>query len=743
MSASPPPDGGRAPEEEGRAPDPTAADAGRSGPGVLLDVDRDQVAWLTFDLPGSKVNLLRTDVMQALDRQLGVLESTIATGRVVALVVRSGKSGTFIAGADVGEIAEITDREDARRKSREGQRIFRRLERLTVPTIAAIDGQCLGGGTELALACGYRIASDRDSTRIGLPEIRLGILPGFGGTVRLPRLCGIRNALPMILTGRAASSARARRIGLVDRVVGHHRFEEGVREFVAEVLSGRREPGGYDRSLPERLLEETVPGRKILFSMARKRAHKEAEGRYPAPLEALAVVEETYGMQIDRALEVEADALAELSQTLVSRNLVRLFLLQQKTKKAVGSERLESRREVRKAAVLGAGVMGGSIAELIAAHDVPVVLKDIDREALDEGLRHAHELLEKAGEKGVIQAEQVGLKFALIHGTLEYEKFDEVDLVIEAVVERMPVKKTVLQESEERMPEEAVFATNTSSLSVTELASAARRPERVVGLHFFNPVHRMPLVEVVRAEGSSPEAVAAAFGFALDLGKTPVLVEDGPGFLVNRVLGPYLNEAGYLLEEGATVQQVDRVLLEFGLPMGPCRLLDEVGFDVAKHVAGQLEEAFGSRMASSPIVGLLTEEGRLGKKNGRGFYHYEKGRQKGVDREVARLLARRAGDRRVSDAEIRRRCLYPMVNEAAHALADGIVAGPGEVDVAMVTGTGFPPFRGGLLRWADQEGLERIAEGLQELEKEHGERFAPAASLLEMAESGRTFTELP
>lgn len=726
---SDPPRDGRAPVEED------------SDPGISLEVDRDQVAWLTFDLPDSKVNLLRSSVMEALDRRMAALESTIATGRVVAVVVRSGKPGTFIAGADVREIAEIEGRHDAYLKSREGQRIFRRLERLTVPTLAAVDGLCLGGGTELILACDHRIASDRDATQIGLPEVRLGILPGFGGSVRLPRLCGIRNALDMILTGRSVSSRKARRIGLVDEVARHDRFEEEARSFLREILSGRAGRGGRRKPLSERLLEETVPGRKLLFSMARKRTEKEAGDQYPAPLRALEVVERTYGRQLDRALELEAQALAELSQTEESRNLVRLFLLQQRTKRAIPAERLEARRRVEKTAVLGAGVMGGSIAELIAAHDVPVTLKDIEQEALDEGLRHAHELLKKAGAKGVIGAEKVGLKFALIRGTLEYEKFDDVDLVIEAVVERMPVKQTVLKECEERIPESSVFATNTSSLSVAELASAARRPERVVGLHFFNPVHRMPLVEVVRAEASSPEAVATAFGFALDLGKTPVLVEDGPGFLVNRVLGPYLNEAGFLLQDGAGVQQIDRAMLAFGMPMGPCRLLDEVGFDVAEHVARELEAALGPRMAPSPIVGLLTREGRLGRKNDRGFYQYDRGRQKGVDREVGHLLARSSGDRSITDEEIRNRSLYPMVSEAAHAIADGIVTGPGEVDVAMVTGTGFPPFRGGLLRWADREGLSRIVETLRALEQEHGERFAPASLLLEKAESGRTFTD--
>jgi 3-hydroxyacyl-CoA dehydrogenase/enoyl-CoA hydratase/3-hydroxybutyryl-CoA epimerase len=708
---------------------------------VDLKVDLDHIGWLSFDLPGSSVNLLTAEVMREMDHRLGELESHIATGKLAAVVVISGKPGTFFAGADVREIVALEDVEDARNKSREGQRIFRRLERLTVPTIAAVDGLCLGGATELALACDYRIASDRPQTRIGLPEIKLGIVPGFGGCVRLPRLVGIQRALRMIVSGSAVNAERARRMGLVDRVANYERFEAAVADFVREALEGQVERHPPRLSLAGRLLENSGPGRQVLFSTARRQTAKRTDGRYPAPLRAISVVQATHGKPIDQALPIEAEALAEMSQTDVSRNLVRIFLLQQAAKRSLPAEQLDRRAKVEKAAVLGAGVMGGSIAELIAAHDVPVVLKDIDREALDDGLRHASALLKKGGERGVFEPEEVGLKFALIHGTLTYEKFDDVDLVIEAVVERMPVKQTVLRETEERASDDCVFATNTSSLSVAELASAAARPGRVVGLHFFNPVHRMPLVEVVRIEGVSDEALATAFGFTIDLGKTPVLVADRPGFLVNRLLTPYLNEAGYLLEEGTAVEDVDGALLEFGMPMGPCRLLDEIGFDVAEHVAHEMEAAFGRRMQASPVVSLLRQEGRLGKKNARGFYAYTRGRQQGVDREVATTLSGRGGDPPPGTNEIQRRCLYSMVNEAAFTLAEDVVDSAGTLDLAMVMGTGFPPFRGGLLRWADGEGIQTIVEALREYQRRLGPRFAPASLLTEMAASGRTFTE--
>ncbi|MDH3732703.1 MAG: 3-hydroxyacyl-CoA dehydrogenase NAD-binding domain-containing protein [Gemmatimonadota bacterium] len=704
---------------------------------IALDIDSDKIAWLTLDQSDSRVNLLGSATMGFLDQRFSELESRIATGQPVAIVIRSGKPGTFIVGADVREFGEVSSAAEARARSHEGQRIFQRLSRLTVPTIAAIDGSCMGGGTELALACDWRIASDRSSTKIGLPEVKLGIIPAWGGCVRLPRLIGIQRALRMILRGDGSAASKAKRWGLADRVFPADGFEEHLRKFVVDIVLGQVERSPRAQSFRDRLLEGTGPGRTLLFNRARKEAVKTSGGHYPAPLEAIDVIEKSLDLSLDDALAVENEGLARMAETEASRNLVRLFLLGQAARRALPEDVLNDASETKRVAVLGAGIMGGGIAELVAAHDVPVVMKDIDQGSLDAGLHHASDLLRKAGDRGIFAAEEVGLKFALIHGSLEYDGFDDVDLVIEAVVERMPVKQQVLRECEEHLPAHAVFATNTSSLSVTELASASGRPAQVVGLHFFNPVHRMPLVEVVRADRSSDAALACAFRFVGDMGKTPVLVADRPGFLVNRLLGPYLNEAGYLLEQGAPVAEVDRVLTEFGMPMGPCRLLDEVGFDVAQHVAREMERAFGERMKPSAVVGLLTEDGRLGRKNGRGFYSYPKGRQAGVDREVGRLLAAKGS---VSADDIRDRCLFLLVNEAVHALADEVVGTPGDVDLAMVMGTGFPPFRGGILQWADTIGAPRIRDRLLEFESAHGPRFAPAPGLKELADIDGSFT---
>ena len=704
---------------------------------LRLEIDADKIAWLIFDAPDSQVNLLNLQVMQHLDRHLADLESRIATGHPIAVVIWSAKPDTFIAGADVNEIAEIEDEEDGRRKSAMGQRIFNRLGRLGIPKIAAIRGACLGGGTELALACDWRLASDAPATTIGLPEIKLGLIPGFGGSVRLPRLIGIQRALSMILTGRSLSASHAYRYGLVDQVFEDAGFQHSVAQVALDAVLGRVERVLPHETARDRFLENTGLGRRLLFRGARKRVRNASGTRYPAALKAIDVIEETLDLPIDEALAIEAEALGEVATTDVCRNLVRLFRGGRAANKTFAPEIAAQQRDVTKVAVLGAGVMGGGIAELAAAHDIPVILKDIDREALDVGLRHANELLQKAGKRGIIAPEEVGLKFALIHGTLDYERFGDVDIVIEAVVERLRVKQQVLRDVEAELPPHAVFATNTSSLSVTELGRAAARPDRVVGLHFFNPVHRMPLVEIIRGESSSDAALATAVRLARRLGKTPVLVADRPGFIVNRLLAPYLNEVGFLLNDGADVVGIDGTLKAFGLPMGPCRLLDEVGFDVAAHVAKEMARAFGDRMRPSAALETLTGLGRLGKKNDRGFYTYSD-REERVDREVSRAFGSGGGG--VRPEEIIDRCLLISVNEAMYALEEGVVAGPGDVDLAMVLGTGFPPFRGGPLAWAESRGVGVVRDRLLELQERHGDRFAPAPGLEKLAHANGSFT---
>jgi 3-hydroxyacyl-CoA dehydrogenase/enoyl-CoA hydratase/3-hydroxybutyryl-CoA epimerase len=705
---------------------------------LTLELPGDGVAWLVFDRPGARVNLLSRDVLARLDAFLAELEARAADGSVRALIVRSGKAGTFIAGADVGEIRGVRSVEEGAAASRDGQRIFRRLELLSIPTVAAVDGICLGGGTELILACGHRIASDRPETRIGLPEVRLGILPGFGGTTRLPRLIGLKEALPLILTGNPVSARKAQRIGLVDEAVPTPVLYERAESIARESAEGGPRPNRR-RSLPSRVLDESAPGRALLLSQARKRVLAETRGHYPAPLVALDTLARSAGAPLERAFEYEALALGQLIATPVSKNLIHVFELMEAAKKA--SPRGAAARTVERVGVLGAGVMGGGIAQLLASRAVAVRLKDIRADAIAHGLRHARTLYDRAVKRGRMKRREAEQHMNRIAPTLDYSGFGNVDLVIEAVVERMDVKKEVLREVESRVKIGCVLTTNTSSLSVTEMQSVLRRPQDFCGMHFFNPVHRMPLVEVIRGAHTSDEAVATVFSLARALDKTPVIVNDGPGFLVNRILAPYLNEAGWLLAEGASIESIDEALLDFGMPMGPLRLLDEIGLDVARHAAAVMHEAFGERMRPAPPLAALAATPLLGRKGGRGFHTYEDDRETGVNEAVYAQLGAAVprARREIAAEEIRARTILPMINEAARILEEGIVRSAGDVDVGMITGTGFPPFRGGLLRHAESMGLPVVLARLESFARTHGERFEPARLLRDLVHGGRAF----
>jgi 3-hydroxyacyl-CoA dehydrogenase/enoyl-CoA hydratase/3-hydroxybutyryl-CoA epimerase len=705
---------------------------------LTLEYGSDGVASLVFDNPDRKVNILTTPVMERLDALVGEIESAAAEGRARALVVRSGKDGSFFAGADVDEIAGITDPEEGRAKAAQGQAVFERVHALPIPTVAAVDGVCLGGGTELILACDVRIASDRPETRIGLPEIRLGILPGFGGTTRLPRWIGLIAASDIILAGKAVDARKAQKIGLI-----HERMHPGVlyerAEEIARTMAAGGDPPERNRpGLAARLMEATPLGRSIILKQARKQVMKQTKGQYPAPLKAIEVMQRSAGKSMEKALAIEAKALGELVVTDESKNLIHVFHLMEGAKKA-GPD--AEARPVERVAVLGAGVMGGGIAQLLSYKGIEVRLKDIDRGALSTGLKHARAMFDKLVKRRKLRQREAEDRMNAISPTLDYAGFATTDLVIEAVVERMNVKKSVLRETEEAVRDDTILTSNTSSLSISEMATALARPENFAGMHFFNPVHRMPLVEIIRGEASSQEAVATVFELTRTLGKTPVIVNDGPGFLVNRVLTPYLNEAGFLLGEGASIAEVDEALLDFGMPMGPFRLLDEVGLDIARHAGETMHEAFGERLAPSPALVGLEDTDRLGRKNEKGFYVYEHGRDQHPDPDIYKELEAIVGEerRQVPAREIVDRCVLPMINEAARILEEGIARSPGDVDLAMITGTGFPPFRGGLLRYADHVGLKTILAKLESFERSHGARYEPAPLLRRKAEAGEGF----
>ena len=719
-----------------------AEDRDPNDPHPSLQIDEHGIGWLILDDPKRRMNVLTEAVMRRLAALVEEAKRLVAAGQIRALVVASGKLDSFIAGADVDAIALIDDPTEGETASRLGQAIFMDVERIDVPTVAAIHGVCLGGGTELALACRFRVASDSPKTRIGLPEVQLGIIPAWGGTTRLPRLVGLQAALPILLTGEPVSASRARRIGLVDEVLPAPGFRDRVREWTRAVADGRT-PSRRRRPLLKRLVEDAAPGRRLILAAAHRGVQAKTGGNYPAPLLLLAVLKGGLGASVDESLSIEAAAAGELISGDISKNLIHLFHLRERAKKETGTAPGIQAHRVNQAAVLGAGVMGGAIAQLLAYKGIRVRMKDVHHEAVAGGLRHARTLFDAAVRRGKLTSRDAGQRMELVSGGIEYHGVAGADLVIEAVVERVEVKRAVLKEVEQHVRHDCVLATNTSSLAVDAMAETLARPAQLCGMHFFNPVHRMPLVEVVRGSRSTEAAVATVYRLALDLGKIPVVVADGPGFVVNRILGPYLNEAGWLVADGATVEEIDAAAKDFGMPMGPLRLLDEVGLDITRHAAATLHQAFGQRMLPSPPLQALAGTERLGKKNGMGFYRYEDGKEKGVDETVYQDLARALSDDRrgegPDDDEIRKRLVMAMVNEAARVLEDRIVRRAGDLDLAMIMGTGFPPFRGGLLRFADSLGATSVAAHLEELADRVGPRFEPAPLLVDLGAKGRTF----
>lgn len=714
---------------------------------LTVTYDLNGVAWLTIDVPDRKVNLLSEAVLDALPAWVAQLESRVSGGRLKCLVIRSGKPGNFCSGADVATIAAVTDRDSARRAASAGHRAFQRLASLNVPTIAAVDGTCLGGGAELALTCDWIVGSDAPHTTIGLPEVGLGIIPGFGGCIRLPRRVGIRRALKVILGGRVVDAADARAYGWFDRVFSADGFYDHVAGLAGDIADGREKPfprrSGRGRG---GLLDRTALGRKVLFRAARRDVMERTNGKYPAPLRAIEVIQGALGRHDQEAAPLEIEAVADLITTPEARGLLRLFLARQAAGRGLTAEELDSAPAVGRVAVIGAGVMGSGIAWAAGRAGIEVQIKDIDRDQLAAGLQRGKARLQRAVAGGRLTGDQARETTDLVTVASDYDDLADADLVIEAVKERMDVKRMVLRDTEAVVPTESVFATNTSALSVSELAQSAEWPGRVVGLHFFNPVHKMPLVEVVRGEQTSQEALAAGFKLVKAMRKVPVIVKDSPGFVVNRVLAPYLNEVGYLLADGATVREIDETLEEFGMPMGPCRVLDEVGLDVAASVSERLGELYRARMTPSPGMERLRADGRLGRKVNRGFYRYSANRDPQPDIHLESLFRGPQGGSRVARApraaEIRSRCLLPMVNEAVRVLDEGVLVSGAILDLTMVMGSGFPPFRGGILQWADTQGPAAVFKALGDLAEKHGERFEPGSALSKLVADGQRFGSL-
>jgi len=701
------------------------------------------LAHLVMDDPARKLNVLDETALVDLEAALGELEQG-GTARPSGLILRSGKPGSFIAGADVAAIGAITDRAQVLTLVRRAHAAFSRLAALPCPTVAAIDGVCLGGGTEIALACDSRIASEEPGTQIGLPEVLLGIIPGFGGTTRLPRLIGLTAALDLILTGRTVDARRAEKMGLIARAVPQAWVIEFATRRLAELATrpvARRRDRWRARGFMPWLLEGSGPGRALVISRARAMAKARTAGHYPAPLAAIRTLEHGLPKPVPESLELEAKEVSELVVGPVCKNLVRIFNLQERAKKeSVAADATLRPAPVHLLALIGAGVMGGGIAELASRSGIEVRMRDLQPAALTHALQTVRSLIVERGRKKRMMAREQDAQLARILPALDPSGIGRADVAIEAVVEDLDVKRRVFGELEVRMRPDAVLATNTSSLSVTRLSEGLAHPERFCGFHFFNPVHRMPLVEVVRGERTSDATMVSAVAFARRLGKTPVVVNDAPGFVVNRILMPYMREAMHLLEEGYALKDIDASMRAFGMPMGPFEVVDEVGVDVALKVAGVLSKAFPDRMTPSPALDALVAAGRLGRKSGKGFYVHA-GRRRQLDPGLRALLGLSRERSTTRPAMLIERMVLLMINEAARCLEEGVVADAGMLDLAMVFGAGFPPFRGGLLRHADVLGLAHVESRLAALAAERGARFAPAARIRTLAASGGTFTQ--
>ena len=702
----------------------------------------DGVATLLLDVPGQGVNTLSAEVGDEFDRLLTRLEQDAS---VKAIVLASGKREGFVAGAKIEMIRGVASAAEAEALSRRAQAGFDRLERFHKPVVAAIHGACLGGGLEWAMACHYRVAAGDPKTTLGLPEVQLGLVPGAGGTQRLPRLIGIAAALDLMLAGKTVKARKALKLGLVDEAVPPPLLRQVAVARARALASGelrRRRPAGHQARGVERvqqaLLEDNPVGRSVLFSQARQQLLRKTHGQYPAPERLLEAVRHGYERGFQAGLALEAKAFGELAVSDPSRRLVEIFFATTALKKDTGVDDAAVRaRPVERVGVLGGGLMGSGIAYVTVAAGLPVRLRERDAAACAKALASVGAVLdERVKRKALDRLERLATA-RLLTTTSGWEGLGTVDLLVEAVFEDLALKRELLAAFEQVNPR-GIFATNTSSIPIADIARGARRPEAVIGMHYFSPVHRMPLLEIIPSAATAPEVIATAVALGQRQGKTVIRVGDGPGFYVNRILGPYMAEAAWLLAEGAAIEDLDGALTGYGFPVGPIALLDEVGIDVGEKVSKILHAAFGERMRPPEALHAVVAAGRLGRKSGKGFYTYDGGKKR-VDETVYDLLPGGRRRRRLARPEMAERLSLALCNEAARALGDGIVRSARDGDVGAVFGIGFPPFRGGPFRALDAMGAAAAVDALSRLRDRHGPCFEPAPLLLDLARGGGRF----
>jgi 3-hydroxyacyl-CoA dehydrogenase / enoyl-CoA hydratase / 3-hydroxybutyryl-CoA epimerase len=675
-------------------------------PAWTLARDADGIAWLTLDKPGTSANVLSATVLAELDGLLGQIEAALPKG----LVLISAKKSGFIAGADIKEFTQLTDEATGYTLTRRGQKVFDRLEALRCPTVAAIHGFALGGGLELALACHYRIGVADGRLSLGLPEVQLGLHPGFGGTVRTVRLVGVRPAMQMMLTGKPVRADKAARIGLVDRLVPEDQLREAARACALNPPPRRRAP------LVERLLSSAALRPFIKGTLVAQVAKRAPRAHYPAPY-AMIALWSRYGAHGEAAFDGEARSMAHLFLDPTSRNLVRVFLLTDRLKAQGG----KAARELRHVHVVGAGVMGGDIAAWSALRGFTVTLEDRDMKYIEPALRRAAELFEKRVREPAERTAALGRLRADVAGA----GVADADVIIEAIFENLEAKQELYARLEPRMKPAALLATNTSSIMLEPLAARLAQPARLVGLHFFNPVAQMPLIEIIHAAATDASAVQLATGFARRLDKLPIACRSAPGFMVNRVLTPYMFEAMLAATEGVPLAAIDRAAVDFGMPMGPIELIDVVGLDVAAHVGEIIAAQLQRPVTAIPRLTELLAAKKLGRKSGAGFYQWVDGKPVKPPADAP------------PPADLVDRLILVMVNECVACLREGVVADADLVDAAVIFGAGFAPFRGGPLTYARTRGIPDVVARLEDLAARHGARFAPDAGWSAFAGTGK------
>jgi 3-hydroxyacyl-CoA dehydrogenase/enoyl-CoA hydratase/3-hydroxybutyryl-CoA epimerase len=701
-----------------------------------FDIDAQGIGILRMDLPGETVNKLTRDSISEVEDLLNRIENEKGIKTVVLI---SGKKDNFIAGGDIKEFLKITSIDESRGLSLRVQEILNRIENSRVQFVAAIHGACLGGGLELALACKYRIATDDPKTVLGLPEVQLGLIPGAGGTQRLTRLVGIRHALDMILTGININSKQAKRIGLVDDIAPKEiLFDIAKKQALLISLKKLKPRRPWIGNFRELLLEKNPFGRKIIFDKARKEIEKKTHNNI-APILALEAVEIGTNFGFKRGLHVESAHFGELLVSDVSRHLINIFLSTSAIKKDLVIQNRDIRpKRVEKIGVIGAGFMGSGIAAISTDVGVTIRMKDKDGASVGTGLRAYHNYFAERYKRRTITKIEMEKRLNLISGVSDYTGFGRADLVIEAVFEDLELKQKVLEEVEPVMREDCIFASITSSIPIAQIGSHSRRPGNVIGMHFFSPVRRMPLLEITRTPNTSEQTIATALEFGKRLGKTPIVVKDGVGFYTTRILSPYINEAIHLLDEGAAIDDIDCAMVEFGFPVGPLMLLDEIGIDVGGKIAKIIHEAYGERLKPSLNMEKIVQDERMGRKNKKGFYKY-RNKTNEVDKSVYNLLPFRQAREHFSREEIQERLSLGMINEAVLCLEEGIIRSPRDGDIGAVMGLGFPAFLGGPFRYVDSVGARIVVNKLGNLTSRLSPRFTHSQILIDMAREGKKF----